>query len=107
MCLLYGTKGSPSYMITVSRRVVSRTVKLFYFDVSYNSIESASIFRKKEANSFSFPGNKPTRNMKTSFVVFALVMLLVAISGAQASGKPRLDDSSKSSIAYSLNSVIY
>ena len=60
-CLLYGTKGSPSHIITGSRGVGSPTMKLFYFDVSYNSAESDSIFRKKEASSFSFPGNKPTK----------------------------------------------
>ena len=37
-------------------------------------------------------------NMKTSFVVFMLLVLLVAISGAQAWGKPRLYVSSKRSV---------
>ena len=47
MCILYGTEGSPSHMITGSRGVVSHTMELFSLDVSYNSAESDSTFRKK------------------------------------------------------------
>ena len=94
----YGTKGSPSHMITVSRGVVSPAMTLFSFDVSYNFTESDSIFRKR--SQFVQLSRKQTyENMKTSFVVFTLIMLLFAISGAQASGKLRLDDSSKRSVA--------
>ena len=88
MCLLYGTKGSPSHMITGSRGVVSHTMKLFCVDVSYSASQFVQLSRKQTSES-----------MKTSFVVFALIMLLVATNGAQASGKPRLYVSSKRSDA--------
>ena len=88
MCLLYGAKGSPSHMITVSRSVVSPAMKLFSFDVSYNFADSYKMFRKR--SKFVQLSRKQTyEKINTSFVVFAaLIMLLVAISGAQATGKP-------------------
>ena len=97
MCLLYGTEGSHSNMITGSKGVFSPAMKLFSFDGSYNFAESDSIFRKR-SQVVQLSKKQTYENMKTSFVVFALIMLLVAISGAQASSKPRLYISRKNNV---------
>ena len=61
MCLMYGTKGYPSHIVTGSTGRGYHSMKLFCFDVCYSFAENDSIFRKKEANSFGVPGNKPTK----------------------------------------------
>ena len=98
MCLLYGTKVSPSHMITGSRGVVSPTMNCFLLMLAITQLKVIQFSDK--ANQFVQLSRKQTyENMKTSFVVFTLIKLLVAISGTQAYGKPRIYVCSKRSNA--------
>ena len=56
-------------------------------------------FSEKRSQFVQLSRKQTYENMKASFVVFTLIMLLVAINGAQSSGKPRLYFSSKRSVA--------
>ena len=98
VCLMYGTKVSPSHMITGSRGVVSPTMNCFLLMLATTQLRVIH-FSEKTSQFVQLSRKQTYENMKTSFVVFTLVMLLVAISGAQTSGKPRLYISSKRSVA--------